>query len=147
MNYPTKEGYEPGKWNADLPINEHTGEIDVEGHWIGNYANYIFTDVLGFCACGMPDEVTKFIRSVLRHVANLQDEVWDDSNPKTYSEWDADGETLFNNEIMKYFMFYWLDKEGLTEHGSSVPGWLTDKGREILAKLDELGPDLELMDF
>jgi len=38
---------------------------------------------------------------------------------------------------LMYFMWYWFDKEELTEHGGSVPGWLTKKGLGMLNKLNK----------
>lgn len=35
-------------------------------------------------------------------------------------------------------MWYWLDNKGYTEHGGSVPGWLTEEGWKLLEDLEEL---------
>lgn len=35
-------------------------------------------------------------------------------------------------------MKQWMDDLGLTEHGSSVPGWLTEKGESFLLLADML---------
>ena len=144
MEYPTKEGYTPGEWNPDLPVDPVTNHINVEGHIIGNYASYIFTDVLGFCACGMPDLTIVFIRDALQHVDNKRLKVWDNNDPYSLSDWNEDGKKLFKSEVQEYFMYYWMDKEELTNHGGSVPGWLDPKGLQILEKLNEFGDNLHL---
>lgn len=44
----------------------------------------------------------------------------------------------FGNEASAQFFFYWADRAGLTEHGTAIPGWLTEKGETVLAELEEI---------
>ncbi len=96
--------------------------------------------VLGFCACGMPDENLAYVRDGLAHIAE------DGPNPQGDSAaWEAwlrehreRGAQLFGNERAERFFYYWADKEELSEHGGCVPGWLTEKGLAMLADLRAL---------
>ena len=102
--------------------------------------SFILSGILGFCGCGMPEDTGKYIRDVLMHVdklANLsRGEGWVDR----YAEWGSDGKKIFANSGSEYFAYYVLSEKELTEHGGSVPGWLTDKGRDVLKDLSELYP-------
>lgn len=89
-------------------------------------------DIFGHCGCGFPEESQKFIRDVLQHIDHLSNGL------KTIEE----GLSFFDNHIgLAYTMYYIFDKYELTEHGSSVPGWLTEKGKKVLDQLNELYPD------
>lgn len=63
-----------------------------------------------------------------------------------WEEWDRYGMKLMGNA--REFTRYWMDKEGLTEHGGGVGGaWLTEKGSKLRDDLDKLlssGGDAEL---
>lgn len=131
----TVKVFDPFKWYPDLPTH-HNGEINVEGYWIGNYANYIFSNIFNFCACGCPEDTLAHIRDGMRLVKRLRDEVQNDDHPLIWSEWNDECLVHFGGEAQKYFMFYWFDEKGLTDHGGSVPGWLTEMGEQILDKLD-----------
>lgn len=92
--------------------------------------NFMQGQILDFCCCGRPEDSLLFMRDVLAHI--------DGRNRKTWDEWNADGAKLFATDGAMYFTFYVLDKKGLTEHGGSVPGWLTPKGREIMEDITEI---------
>ncbi len=87
-----------------------------------------FCDRLGFCGCGMPDELLPYVADALRHVADLSNnspDAWDERRAELYPVPGSD-----------WFMWEVLNEKGLTEHGGSVPGWLTDKGKALLAELE-----------
>ena len=84
--------------------------------------------VLDFCGCGFPGENLLFIKRGLAHINNPHRQT-------TFDLWKKEGKEVFGNENSEYFFFYWCDKEGLTEHGYSVPGWLTKKGKNLFANL------------
>lgn len=88
---------------------------------------------LNWCGCGMPDQAQRMIMKALRHINNLQLLV--NENKLSWEEWNADSKLLFG--YWEYVIYYILDEKGLTEHGSGVPGWLTDKGKELLEELEE----------
>lgn len=101
-------------------------------------------EALGFCGCGSPDDNLALIRDGLALIAVKPPEdilrsmtEW----PKWFKAHSERGNALFGNERSRYFFYYWCDKEELTEHGASVPGWLTVKGSDLLEKLNaaELG--------
>ena len=91
---------------------------------------------LNFCGCGSPEDALSFVRSSLRIVSDLKAKVWEKT--ETWESWDARCNALFGSDGCRYFTFYFLDHHELTEHGGAVPGWLTDKGKELLADLDSL---------
>lgn len=81
-----------------------------------------FSQRLGVCGCGAPLEAMRALRQVLgrRH---LHEHVEASSLP-------AEG--------LYMLVLYLLDEKELVEHGSSLHGcWLTPKGLELLAWLDE----------
>lgn len=85
---------------------------------------YIQIEVLGFCGCGNPDSAMKYVRDALLLVSKKYE--------IGYSEWKLRVDKLFPILGSEYFMWYFLDNKGFTEHGGSVPGWITDKGEELL---------------
>lgn len=98
--------------------------------------SYIGTEILGFCGCGRPQTAMEYVRASLQNVS--------DKRNMTYDEWAAEKKKLFTSDGQEYFMWYFLDNKGLTEHGGSVPGWLTVDGEELLHDLTELGKTIEL---
>ncbi len=104
-------------------------------------AEDVLSDALGFCGCGAPDTALRYVRNILHAISQRC------PDPHTHEEWLAwyrtvsrpAIEALFNNDPgAEYLAYYLLDDKKLTEHGGSVPGWLTDKGKGILADLDEM---------
>lgn len=108
---------------------------------------------LGFCGCGMPEEALKYVRDRLR----LLDAAWTEpgsasvkdvvanyfgENPERKQRW-KDIYDAFKDHGEFYFFWYWADTMGITEHGGSVPGWLTDHGKKVLADLNSLNLDTE----
>lgn len=74
-------------------------------------------DLFDFCHCGKPELLVIQLREYLEYYAQDTDE----------KEWCKD-EWLW--------IAYLCDKEGLTEHGTSIGYvWLTEKGKEWLKKL------------
>jgi hypothetical protein len=90
--------------------------------------DFIHTDIFGFCGCGMSEDVDSLIYNILT-ILNIQ-------NSLTFKEYKARLEMYLPTDALQYFMFYWLDFKGFTKHGGSVPGWLSDKGHELLNLLD-----------
>jgi hypothetical protein len=91
----------------------------------------IMSGMLGFCGCGNPDNCLKYILDVLTHI---------DKSIKGMpnEEWHKQRQELFQgNEGAMYFIYYVLDEKEFTEHGGSVPGWLTEKGQHLKTLLEE----------
>jgi hypothetical protein len=107
---------------------------DPEGCHHEDAESFLQTYVLGFCGCGRPEDSLAYVRDVLQHIDNLKQLVLD--KKQTYEEWTAAGKKLFATDGAEYFAFYVMDTKGLTAHGGSVPGWLTDKGRKMLEDLN-----------
>lgn len=115
----------------------------VDGHYELNGAPYddaeslIQCGILGFCGCGSPKENLAYIFLGLEIIHSLSE--YDPSVSGDFTKWfsihKSITESHFKRSESEYFFYYWCNKEGLTEHGGSVPGWLTDKGKELLGLL------------
>lgn len=112
------------------------GYYDEEECYYEDAESFISNSVLGFCGCGKPEDAIEYVRNALQIVDDLEKLVW--KKMMTYEAWEERKKALFTNEGAEYFMWYFLDNKELTDHGSSVPGWLTEKGVELLADLTEL---------
>lgn len=77
----------------------------------------ILVDFLGYCSCGFPDDAVDALYRYLVVLTVLEEKF----NPKQFF-----GVTEDDGVIT--LLHYALEVAGITEHGSSVPGWLTDKG-------------------
>lgn len=111
------------------------GYYDKDGCFYEDAESFLQIKVLGFCGCGDPDLSLKHTQIALRQVSNLKELVWE--KKQTWEEWDKENKKLLGEETGVYFMWYWLDTKGFTEHGGSVPGWLTESGYELLEDLDK----------
>lgn len=104
------------------------GFIDAQGCFYETADSVIQIGILGFCGCGCPDENVSFIGKVLRLIEYRE--------KLTFEQWQSKVKEVLPSGDFEYFMWYWLDKEEYTEHGGSVPGWLTDKGKQLLSDID-----------
>jgi len=117
---------------------EDTGYRDEDGAYWDNAESFLCGHILGFCGCGDNEVAAKYIRSIMY----LINEIFADK--ENYKErWKELDEYFGGNAGAQYFVYYWLDQKEFTEHGSSVPGWLTPKGKEVLADLMEIFPPVE----
>lgn len=105
-------------------------------------AESLLCDLLGFCGCGLPDEALKYVYNVLNVINTLHTEVHTDKI--TYEVWQKNCNNIMFNEGIAYFTYYILDSKSLTEHGGSVPGWLTPLGIDILNMLKTMYDDRTL---
>lgn len=48
------------------------------------------------------------------------------------------GLELFGSALFRDFFYYSMDSMGFLEHGSMIPGWLTDKGKDLLSDIQIL---------
>ena len=103
---------------------------DEHGACYEDAEEFICTYILGFCGCGMPDSALEHVYKALQLVAIR--------HKMKYEEWADKCREVFANHGAEYFMWYYLDNKGFTEHGGSVPGWLTADGEELLSDLTEL---------
>jgi len=102
----------------------------------------------GFCGCGLVGGALPYARKGLRYIAdrNLDNgdiATWIEHDLAFWAEWckkDTAAQTAaLGSEESAYFFFWWADDKGYTEHGSCLPGWLTDRGKALLELLDLLG--------
>lgn len=96
--------------------------------------------LFGFCGCGTPEAPLRLLRDAMRLIDVKP------NNPHDFDKWKAAyrirraamDELFHHDKGVEYLVWYLLDDKKLTEHGTSVPGWLTDLGRDVLVDLDEL---------
>lgn len=100
--------------------------------------DFLITGIMGFCGCGFPDQALQHIRDVLQLIHELKSLIWD--NKLTTDQWYARELKVFGSVGAAYFTYYVFDNLKLTEHGGSVPGWLTQKGIDLLNDINELYP-------
>lgn len=110
-----------------MKMEYHDKETDC---WFPNYREYIWSHMLGFCGCSGESETYTF--QILK---KIYDESLKEDGSYYYEYKDVSDHWLALQELILMI----LDKADLTEHGSSVRGcWLTDKGKEVCKKIDEL---------
>lgn len=113
------------------------GYKDESGVWVlpnGDVCEYeeaALISMLGLCVCGTPNSAIRYIRDALQLVHDFAE------GGVTYEDWRQSVKSLFGSQGAEYFMWYWLDEKGFTDHGGAVPGWLTDWGKGMLAYLNE----------
>ena len=108
----------------------------------------INVDVLGFCGCADPETNVYLVRDGLSLIAQLRQSWWglDDTMEQRLTKQQATRELeekltqLFGNEASKQFFYYWAHSKGYTDHGSSIPGWLTERGEALLKLLNVVNP-------
>ena len=92
------------------------GYVDEDDCYYDGAVEFVQCCMLGFCGCGDPVSNLKYVLSMLELVARRG------RGAETAADW---------------FFYYWLDANGYTEHGSSLPGWLTPSGRDLIGVLRE----------
>lgn len=95
-----------------------------------NLIDYLQSGLLGFCGCGSAISSLTFVRDGLAHIA-WRLEYYREKN-SDYNVVKAKEAEVFSNENIAYFFYYWADNQEFTEHGGSVPGWLTEEGQTML---------------
>lgn len=104
------------------------------------------------CHCGRPGEMVGVVHGLLAELRDWFDRpdpqrqpdqimrgIMPPGDPTYRAEVEAHLARLDAIVPNKAAWLYWyvFDHWGWTEHGGSVPGWLTDEGREVVAYLDE----------
>lgn len=99
------------------------GYYDKDNTYVGETPQeFIQSGILGHCCCGDVENSQHFIKHLLTDISQRK--------------WNRD-----NASCAEYTVVYYLDKLGLIEHGTALPGWLTKEGKELLDDLTELYPD------
>ncbi len=110
-------------------------------------ASLVECNILGFCGCGIPDETRMYVEeglSIIESIADFNRENTDLFSAAYDAFHKAKRERIharFHSMESWYFFLYWCDAEKLIEHGSSLPGWLTDKGSNLLSLLRQVRSD------
>jgi hypothetical protein len=127
---------------TDYKVDDDGYILDSEGISYETLEDYIQTGLFGFCGCGMPDANLEYIRGALQLLADRR-LMWDDPSwgKGGAQQWLKSCKDYFESNKAEYFMWYVLDGNGLIEHGSSVPGWLTCEGEELLELMNEMVND------
>jgi hypothetical protein len=116
---------------------------DETGCHYDEYEDLLQSGILGFCGCGCPSDNLVYVAKIMAHIDGLHKDVGfsfgkhTEGKTITYDEWKDRGNEIGSDESL-YFMYYFLDTKEFTEHGGSVPGWLTDDGREFMEDVIEL---------
>jgi hypothetical protein len=94
----------------------------------------VLCGLLGFCGCGVPESALRFIRDILLCIDRRYN-----AKGVPYEEYRTEMDRLtHDDEGVEYTVLYLLTEKKLLEHGGSVPGWLTDLGRDVLEDLNAL---------
>lgn len=106
--------------------NKQIHEINKQWHERQDKLEDEVMGLFDFCRCGNTYIFMEGLRQYLRLVKIAHD----DRIPEEYRD-----ENLQNDYYVPYM--YLADKAGLTEHGGSVfSAWLTDKGKDLLKRLN-----------
>ena len=116
------------------------GYITEDGCYYETLADCIQIGLLDFCGCGDPDENLRYIQAGLQHILNRGEAIdrcssYEDVR-EACRELDKAGKELFGNDDAECFFYYWADSNGLTDHGTSIPGWITQEGEELLVMIE-----------
>lgn len=91
----------------------------------GHQLEHLFLDEMHFCACNIPNAGARLVLSVLRLCP--------------LSGHRPEFERLIPDAGAQHIILSLLNHVDLLEHGGGIGGsWLTDKGRRVLASLEEL---------
>jgi hypothetical protein len=116
--------------------------IDPSGcHW-EDAESFLQGYVLGFCCCGDPSSSLDLVRGALRLIDERSKApdffTHREDNKLWWEKHHEDEFKFFGNTQSRWFVYYFLASKNLTDHGGSVPGWLTEEGRDLLSDLEEL---------
>ena len=92
---------------------------------------------LNFCGCGDPDSgYAALLETLKAHDEGGERRKWAEARGGSWEEVQCKGNGY------DYLILYFLDANGLMEHGGSVGGgWLTKKGKSVRIFLEEWGTD------
>jgi len=99
--------------------------------------DFILIGLMGFCGCGVPIDTLEYVGNVLAHINLIRTQV-NEEGGITWDEFKERGKVLFPTDGAEYFAYYVMDKVEFTEHGGSVPGWLSELGEGIMNDIPEI---------
>lgn len=123
------------QWLEDHFDGIYYTDDDAEPCSHSDLTSFILSGFFDFCGCGCREESLKFTKSGLNHIQNRTKKIQENHGEQLKLIWEEikkEENSIFGSTGAAYFFYYWCDKEGLTEHGGSVPGWLTIKGEFVL---------------
>lgn len=124
-----------GSWVNQYEVED--GYETDEGVYWDTAPDLIHGHLFGFCCCGRPHDFLRKIAGALwlvRELTRKDYESWQEH----YDGWKERRDEILGDSGNQYTYWYLLDRAGLTEHGSSVPGWLTPKGERVLNDLKRI---------
>ena len=112
---------------------------------IDDWTDQIQEGLLGFCGCGMAERNLIFVLGGLEILEAFgpPEGATRAESEQFWKERDARIAAHFGNDSSAYFFWYWCAQKDLTEHGGSVPGWLSTKGESLLKILRAWKVDYE----
>lgn len=126
--------------NLNKYLNQNPTCLPYDKYMLNGCAYSTATDliqcgILGMCGCGMPEDNLEYIRGALEIVNLTPDRTdgWDD----WYKGYREKVDSHFKSSESEYFFWYIADKNEWVEHGSGLPGWLDEKGIELLGLLND----------
>ena len=113
------------------------GGYTYNGLYHGDEEGLLQCGILKQCGCGNPESNLRLVAKVLRHLNDCKQYVWDDTHSMTFDDWVERGREIAPDDILN-FIYYTIDEVELTEHGGSIPGWLTPLGHEFMEDVERL---------
>lgn len=122
-----------------LKREPHGGYTDSQGVYHRTAAEY-WSGIVHSCGCGDPAAVLRYLRDVCRliDVDTKGDGPLGSDMAKIQAKHAALDAYFANNAGAQYLAYYVLTHADLLEHGGSVPGWLTETGRQFMEDIDAL---------
>jgi hypothetical protein len=126
---------------------EHGGYTAENECWYQDAHSFMTIEILKFCGCGDQTAALTYVRDVLKHIDSRNKPHRPASwyTPENRTAWEQEqlaraqkDRNFYASVGAEYFVYYMLDHLQLIDHGSMVPGWLSDKGREVLEDLEIL---------
>jgi hypothetical protein len=125
-----------------------SGEYMKDDVWYPDEESILIAEYnLGFCGCGLPEAALMFLLLNLEYIDfrmigpdSFKDKEGSNAHWAKVNEIESD---IYPQYGSNYFVWYYLDNKGLTEHGGSVPGWLSEKGKLLLSDLREFKVKIE----
>lgn len=120
---------------ADLAHYAKDGGYEYEGLFYQDAEDFLNIALLHGCGCGNPDENILY---VLKGLELLEPKCSSNDRKAILAFYDARRTkevTHFGSRAAAQFFHYWATREGYLEHGTSIPGWLTEKGHTLVALL------------
>lgn len=105
-------------------MSDYAESIDSKPNF--NLESWLYDEIT--CGCGDPDSAVALVHDTLDWMRRRRAADFTPVHPGI--------EEIISDERARWFLFYRLDMLNLTEHGGSVPGWLTPFGEQVLDALN-----------